>query len=251
MKEFETDVLGSLVFEGKYKVRVFEANLTDNESRKMKKEKGRYVSLNSSFLIHTSILAKQYVINILSEKIKTFLISKNVLVVGLGNAFLIADSLGSRVIQDIVVTHDMPYSFRRGLADVSALISGVSGINGFPTARLVKSVVGLVKPDQVIVIDSFISHSLDRVGCSFQLSDTGITAGAGLGRKNQSLNSAFLGVPVLSIGVPLMMNARDFGADETYVVTPKEIDILSKNCAKILAKAINLALHGEKYSAFF
>jgi len=242
----ETWVIGELIMRGKYGVNVFCGQVSKSEESKLKKEAGRYVTVNCSPMIHTSHQALRYVSNILSKQISSFLISKTVLVVGLGNAFMIADSLGSRVIQDLLVTHEMHDFVRSGLADVSALISGVSGINGFPTSNLVKSVVELIKPKQVIVIDTFTTQSVDRVGCSFQLSNTGITAGAGLGRKNQSLNSHFLGVPVLSVGVPLMLNVDTIGMKD-YVMAPKEIDILCKNCAKIVARALNFSLHGEKY----
>ena len=241
-------VLGKLVQKDKFGVKVYEADLNETESRKLGKERGRYITLNTSEIIHTSITARKFVSKILAEKICSFLLEKElILVVGLGNAFLVADNLGSLVIKDLLITHDMPSIARRDLADVSALITGVSGINGFPTSDLVKSVVNLLSPTQVIVIDTFVAHDSSRLGTSFQISNTGISAGAGLGRKSQSLNSAFLRVPVLSIGVPLMMNACDFGAEENFVITPKEIDILARNCAKILSRALNLSLYGKKY----
>jgi len=243
----ENGVIGTMISSLKYGIKVYEANLDEKLSKELGKEPGRYITINTNELIHTSFLARKLVCKVVASELSKFLLGTRLLVVGLGNAFLVADSLSSVVIQNLLVTHNMPENIKKNLPDVCALITGVSGINGFATADLVKSVVNMVKPSQVIVIDAFIAHDSERLGRSFQISDSGITAGAGLGRKNQSLNNAFLNVPVVSIGVPLMMNVLDWGADENFVGTPKEIDILTRNCGKILSRALNLALYGKKY----
>ncbi|MBR4270882.1 MAG: GPR endopeptidase [Clostridia bacterium] len=244
-------LIGDIVFKGAYGVVKYEGVLDSQVASKMGKLAGRYSTLNCSLIIHSSIKARKYVTNLLAQTLITYLrYPIKVLVVGMGNAFMVADSLGSVVVKNLLTTHNWVDLINTGLGDVSGLITGVSGINGFDTSELVRCVVNMLQPNQVVLIDTFMAKDSSRIGCSFQLSDTGIRAGGGLNSGNKTIDKSLLGVPTICIGVPLMIDATAFGAEESFTLTPKEIDIYTTTCGKILAHALNFALHGKNYKNF-
>ena len=169
----------------------------------------------------------------------------------MGNAFLIADSLGPRVIKNLVATHNLEKEFKYGLSDVACLIPGVSGINGISTFEIVASIVKQQKPDLIIFIDTLTAKNYHRLGCSFQVSNTSITAGGGMGCNNRTFSKTTLGVDIVSIGVPMMINAKNFSDLQNlpnFIVAPKEIDIYTKFSAECIAKALNTVFYGKNYS---
>ncbi len=244
-------VLGDIVFRGAYGVVKYDGVVDSKSSVLLGKEMGRYTTINCSLIIHSSMRARKYVIKILADAIVGYLVTpKKVLVVGMGNAFMVADSLGSIVVKNLLTTHNWENLSDYDLSDVCGLITGVSGINGFDTSELVCSVVQTLHPSQVILVDTFMANDASRIGRSFQFSDTDIRAGGGLKSKNKIINKELLGVPTMSVGVPLMIDATAFGAEQNFTLTPKEIDIYNQNCGKMLAHALNLALHGKIYKNF-
>ncbi|MBO5102480.1 MAG: GPR endopeptidase [Clostridia bacterium] len=252
-------VLGEITQKGKYGFKRFDISIdSEQKAKKLLKAQGNYTTINISPIIHSLRSARVYLINKLVEVLKEYLaVSKkanpSIFVVGLGNAFLIADSLGARIVKNLLTTHTLPKELKSELGELSALIPGVSGINGIATFDLVKGAVDVVKPDIVIIIDALTAKNHARIGCSFQFSNTSISPGAGVGNKNKILNKTSLGVEVVTIGVPLMINARNFAEFNNLpnlVVTPKEIDIYIETCSKVLSKAINLAVHGKNYKNF-
>ena len=250
----KSGVMGELVFSGKYGVRKYFINInSDALSKQLGKRKGKYYTLNCSRLFCTSELARKYITKQVVEIFRDFLqgINGTIMVVGLGNAFLVADSLGSSVVKNLLTTHNIPAEIRQGLGDVCALIPGVSGINGFATADIVLGAVNTVRPKCVIVIDALTAKDASRLGCSFQFSNTGVSPGAGIGNFNKDITHEILGVPVVAVGVPMMIDASVFGYEKAhFVVTPKEIDIYTQNCAKILSRALNEVLHGKEYKNY-
>jgi len=249
-------VLGKIEKTGSFGAKIFRAEIkTPEQARKFGKSIGKYSTLNISPVIHTYHKARRYASNLLSNEISLFLdalkLSRpTILVVGLGNAFVIADSLGAEVIKNILPTHSLPQKLREDLGDVACFIPGVSGLNGVSTYELVMSAVQTIRPQVVLIIDALTAKNYERLGNSFQISDTSMTPGAGVGSKNQPLSKRQLGAEVITIGVPLMINARNF-ADlaelPNLVLTPKEIDFVVKTCAQIISNAINLAVHGKNY----
>ena len=247
-------IMGELIFSGKYGVKKYFIDInSDTLSKQLSKRKGKYYTLNCSRLFCTSEPARKYITKQVVEIFSDFLqdISGTVMVVGLGNAFLVADSLGAAVVKNILTTHNIPAEIRQDLGDVCALIPGVSGINGFATADIVQGAVNTVHPKCVIVIDALTAKDASRLGCSFQFSNTGVSPGAGIGNFNKDISRETLGVPVVAAGVPMMIDASSFGYEQEYfVVTPKEIDIYTQNCAKILSRALNEVLHGKEYKNY-
>jgi len=140
-----------------------------------------------------------------------------VLIVGLGNRFVTPDALGPKVTDDIYVTRhlfsEMPDSVSDDLRSVCAVAPGVLGITGIETVEIIKGVVEKVKPDLVIAIDALASRSMNRISTTIQLADTGITPGSGIGNKRMGINEETLGVKVIAIGVPTVVDAATVAND--------------------------------------
>ncbi|MFC7440647.1 GPR endopeptidase [Laceyella putida] len=139
------------------------------------------------------------------------------LVVGLGNWNVTADALGPLVVKHTVITRHlfelMPESVDEGYRPVSALSPGVLGITGMETSEIVHGVVEKSKPDFVIAFDSLASRALTRVNTTIQVADTGIHPGSGVGNKRKALTKESLGVPVIAIGVPTVVDAVTIAHD--------------------------------------
>jgi spore protease len=150
-----------------------------------------------------------------------------------------------------------------GLRSVAAISAGVLGNTGIDAFELLQALVQKLKPDAVIAIDALASRNLARLGCTVQMSDAGIAPGAGVGNARPQINLETLGVPVVSIGVPTVVDAATLAADlmssdedemeqikekiaprgAQMVVTPREIDLLISRAAKLIAMAINITLN--------
>lgn len=210
---------------------------------------------------------------------------EEILVVGLGNLYVTPDSLGPKVINEIDVTRHilnyLPQYIEPGTRAVSAISPGVLGTTGIETLEILKGIVDNVHPKLLIVIDALASRSIERISSTIQLADTGITPGAGVGNKRKDLNQETLGVPVIALGIPTVVEAATIAADSldlfiarlqenaesnqylnklkeedkyemikevlapeefNFIVTPKEIDDLIENMSGIVARGINIAV---------
>lgn len=136
-----------------------------------------------------------------------------VLVVGLGNLYVTPDSLGPRVLQHLPMTRHFDVQYGKGfleereIASISGIAPGVMAQTGMETAEILKGVVQETKPELVIAIDALAARSVHRLGCTIQLTDTGIRPGSGVGNHRSGLTEESLGVPVLAIGVPTVVGA--------------------------------------------
>ena len=208
-----------------------------------------------------------------------------ILVVGLGNLYVTPDSLGPKVINDIDVTRHLinylPQYVEEGTRMVSAISPGVLGTTGIETIEILKGIVENVKPKLVIVIDALASRSIERISSSIQISDTGIVPGAGVGNTRKEISQRTLGIPVVAMGIPTVVESavlvndclnlfitklqeeaksNDYlnqlkeqdnyeeikealiPNDYNMIVTPKEIDDLIENMSSIVARGINMSL---------
>jgi spore protease len=188
-----------------------------------------------------------------------------VMVVGLGNWNITPDSLGPRVSADIEVTRHMfelmPEYLQDGIRPVCALTPGVLGTTGIETAEIILGAIQHVRPKVVIAIDALAARKLNRVIKTIQISNTGISPGAGIGNNRNMLSEETLGVPVIALGVPTVVSATTLAQDimrangikakippeinEKLIVTPKEIDEAVCDVAEIISKGINRALHRD------
>lgn len=207
---------------------------------------------------------------------------KCVLVAGLGNEDITPDSIGPKVVAKVIVTRHIRTLNRElyesiGFGNLAAISPGVLGQTGIESAEIIKSVIDKVNPYCVVLIDALASRKLSRLATTVQLSDTGIRPGAGVANNRNEMNAQSLGVPVVSIGVPTVVDAatlaydlleelgtdlktgtNDCNFDEQYdkiidklmsgsgrnmFITPKENDVITRETARLISTAINLSLH--------
>lgn len=210
---------------------------------------------------------------------------EDILVVGLGNMGVTPDALGPSVVQDIDITRHLlkyaPQYLEPNTRPVSAVAPGVLGTTGIETQEILKGIVENVKPKLVIVIDSLASKSIERISSTIQIADTGIVPGAGVGNARRELSKETLGIPVIALGIPTVVEAATIAADSidlfieklqeeansneylnelkrkdkyemikevlipndyNFIVTPKEIDGLIENMSSVVARGINISL---------
>ncbi len=188
---------------------------------------------------------------------------KRVLVCGIGNDAFAADALGVIAARHVLVTHHLkgvmsPYM--DAFADVSAITPGIMAKTGMESAALVRSAVKTIKPDAVIVMDALAARDTERLARTIQLSDAGLVPGSGIGNHRESLDESTLGVPVIAIGVPTVVDTATLVSDvlagreadasamkrlSGFFVAPKEIDLIAENLGKLIGYAINRAFHGD------
>ncbi|HHW49707.1 MAG TPA: GPR endopeptidase [Clostridiaceae bacterium] len=145
-----------------------------------------------------------------------------VLVVGLGNWNVTPDALGPKVVSSLMVTRHLleyvPDQVDEGVRPVCAVAPGVLGITGIETGEIIRGIVDRVKPSAIIAIDSLASRKMERVNTTIQLADTGITPGSGVGNKRMELSKKTLGIPVIAIGVPTVVDAATMANDTIDLV---------------------------------
>ena len=140
-----------------------------------------------------------------------------ILIIGLGNWNVAPDALGPKVVSKLLITRHiketLPDALCESTRSIAALSPGVMGITGIETLETVKGLAERIKPSLVIAVDALASRSTSRINASIQIADTGISPGAGLGNKRKALNKETLGVKVISIGVPTVVDAATLASD--------------------------------------
>lgn len=151
-----------------------------------------------------------------------------ILVVGLGNWNVTPDALGPRVVEHLLVTRHIkeyvPDQIDEGIRSVCAVAPGVLGITGIETSEIIRGIVDRVKPDIVIAIDALASRKMDRISTTIQLADTGINPGSGVGNNRKELSRESMGVPVIAIGVPTVVDAATMASDTIDMVVDSLIN---------------------------
>ncbi len=175
-----------------------------------------------------------------------------VLVVGLGNQNITADALGPKVISSLMITRHLkeyvPDEIQKGVRSVCGIVPGVLGLTGIETGEIIQGVTDRIKPKLVIAIDALCSRKMERVNTTIQIADTGITPGEGVGNKRKGLNRDTLGVPVIAIGVPTVVDAATIAGDTLDMLVDAaggDSKIKDKPTAKILKIIGDMA--DEKY----
>ena len=257
--------------------------VNENAARLTGKPMGNYATVFFDGAFSDDELFDQAV-NRTAEVLTDFLRgAKNVLAVGLGNAEMAADALGPNVIDRLIVSrhlkNQLPELYRElALSNLAALRPGVLGQTGIETAELIRAAAETVSPDAVIIFDALASRRVKRLCATVQISDTGITPGSGVGNHRTPVNRHTLGIPVISVGVPTVVDAATLTADaleklqktgrnplpdggwtsgdddrirealggyeNNLIVTPQDIDALIDHASKLLAFAANKAIHG-------
>jgi len=254
---------------------------TDEGAKQIGKPRGTYITIESPPLKINDPYVKEEIIGAMGKGIQGLLGGRlnpqdTVLLVGLGNWRATADSLGPKFIEYSPITRHYhqyaPDALVEGMRPTCGIAPGVLGITGLETFEVIKGVVEKINPAVLIVVDALAAQNVDRIGNSIQISDTGIQPGSGIGNVRHALNQNELGVPVIAIGCPTIVNAlviagqaiKQFclnsGAmyDEpksidaikqilsiyggSLAVTPKEVDEIIENSARIISMGVATAL---------
>lgn len=255
--------------------------LNEKGKEKIGKEIGTYITIEVKNIEIISKDELEKVSKVMSQQIKELIKPyKSILVVGLGNIDTTVDSIGPKVIKDLEITRHLkkyaPELVKENAKEISGIAPGVLGTTGIETGEILKGIVEKIKPEAIIAIDALISRDVSRLFKTIQISNTGITPGAGVGNKRKEISINTMGVPVIAIGVPTLVEAATIVADsidlianqfdefkelksatkeEKYrlikavlepskfnlAVTPKEVDDLVENMKLIIAHGINYA----------
>lgn len=247
----------------------------DAGSRAMKKPKGIYVTIESKLMLQEAADREPLLLCVCEEleKMVKDLRNKSVLVAGLGNREVTSDSLGPKMVDHLFITRHLGREFgddflaENRFGCVSAIAPGVMAQTGMEAGEILESVVEKTKPDLVIAVDALAARSVKRLCTTVQITDTGIAPGAGVGNRRRELTEGTLGVPVIAIGVPTVVDAETIIGDymenvltkqgyteqeierflheiftkemENVMVTPKNIDDSINRLSKDLAAVMN------------
>ena len=247
---------------GRY-FRITEINIQDDESGKpLNKGKGRYITLEgeslSGFSDDYEPMAQEF-----AEELRQLLPENGgILVAGLGNADITPDALGVKTVSKVLATRHLQKElekedeeFLKSLRSVAVISGGVLGQTGMESAELLSAIVEKIHPSAVIAVDALACSSLERLGTTIQISDTGISPGSGVNNRRKALNSQLMGIPVIAVGIPTVIGVQTITEDLTgenhfsqisdMMVTPRDVDRLISQSAHLLACGINLALHPQ------
>ncbi len=225
---------------------------------------GTYVTVEMPPLTDNGEL-NEVIVDSISGELQKFLPQSGlVLVAGLGNTSITPDAIGPKTANGILATRHIEGEIARsiGLDDmrpVAVIAPGVLGQTGIETGEIIAGIAELIKPTAVIVIDALASRCLSRLGCTVQMSDAGICPGSGVGNKRAEISKRTVGVPVIAVGVPTVVDAVTLAQDLTghecndtvnprgakMIVTPQEIDLLISRGAETLSRAVNYALQKD------
>lgn len=263
--------------------------VTQEASRIIAKPPGQYVTIEAPGLVKRCRDIQEEVAQVFVRELTRLMPlddDAEVFVAGLGNWQATPDSLGPRVVGQLLITRHLrgyvPADLRGGLRSVAAMAPGVMGLTGIETGEILWAITERIKPDVVIAIDALAARSAERILTTIQLADTGIHPGSGVGNKRQAITQETLGIPVIAVGVPTVVHASTIAYDTIellvdkfrgrarfydivsemdaedkrslidevlapsvgdLMVTPKEIDVLILEMSKVLAGALNAALH--------
>lgn len=232
------------------------------------KEIGTYITIELPSLTDNFSETDQRLITIGKEIRRLLPVNGLVLVVGLGNTEITPDSLGPKASSRVLATRHISGEIARAtgldrLRPVAVIQSGVTGQTGIETGEYILSIVKRIKPTAVVAIDALASRRLERLGCTLQISDTGISPGAGVGNHRTKINQETIGVPVIAIGVPTVVDVQTLASDlleneytkqmqklirpnnRDMIVIPREIDLLTERASRLIGFALNGALQNE------
>ena len=236
---------------------------TENGAKAMGKPIGTYITLEAPRMSEPDEDYHREVSEKLAGYLKKLLDVKNeksVLVVGLGNREVTPDALGPEAVNHLRVTRHVVREYgkaafaREKVQLVSTIVPGVMAQTGMETLEIVRGIVAETKPDQVVVIDALAARSSKRLNRTIQISDAGIQPGSGVGNHRNSLTRETIGIPVLAIGVPTVVDAATIVYDATgdrssvppglngMFVTPKNVDEMIRRLSFTVSEALNLAL---------
>ncbi len=240
--------------------------LSEDAAREIGKPQGRYLTLELDALIRREEDAFPRACKALSTLLRELLPRPNdgpVLIAGLGNRMITPDAIGPQTADHVIATRHLVAQSPAIFADwrpVSALAPGVLGQTGVETGEVICGVLDRVRPSAVIAVDALAAGRLSRLLRTVQLADTGITPGAGVGNARAALNKETLGVPVIAVGVPTVVDGATLAHEissqlgqpacealddlsQPVMITTRDIDREVADISRMIGYAVNMALH--------
>ena len=240
--------------------------LSEDAVREIGKPQGRYLTLELDALIRREEDAFPRACKALSTLLRELLPRPNdgpVLIAGLGNRMITPDAIGPQTVDHVIATRHLVAQSPAVFADwrpVSALAPGVLGQTGVETGEVICGVLDRVRPAAVIAVDALAAGRLSRLLRTVQLADTGITPGAGVGNARAALNEETLGVPVIAVGVPTVVDGATLAHEissqlgqsacealddlsQPVMITTRDIDREVADISRMIGYAVNMALH--------
>lgn len=240
--------------------------LSEDAAREIGKPQGRYLTLELDALIRREEDAFPRACKALSTLLRELLPHPNdgpVLIAGLGNRMITPDAIGPQTADHVIATRHLVAQSPAIFADwrpVSALAPGVLGQTGVETGEVICGVLDRVRPAAVIAVDALAAGRLSRLLHTVQLADTGITPGAGVGNARAALNKETLGVPVIAVGVPTVVDGATLAHEissqlgqpacealddlsQPVMITTRDIDREVADISRMIGYAVNMALH--------
>lgn len=240
--------------------------LSEDAAREIGKPQGRYLTLELDALIRREEDAFPRACKALSTLLRELLPHPNdgpVLIAGLGNRMITPDAIGPQTADHVIATRHLVAQSPEVFADwrpVSALAPGVLGQTGVETGEVICGVLDRVRPAAVIAVDALAAGRLSRLLRTVQLADTGITPGAGVGNARAALNEQTLGVPVIAVGVPTVVDGATLAHEissqlgqpacealddlsQPVMITTRDIDREVADISRMIGYAVNMALH--------
>ncbi|AZB43687.1 GPR endopeptidase [Bacillus sp. FJAT-42376] len=204
-------------------IRLTSVEINKDGERATGKKAGNYLTIQADGIRQKDTELQQKVIEVFAREFSLFLDSLGIkkeascLIAGLGNWNVTPDALGPIAAENLLVTRHLfelqPENVQEGYRPVSVISPGVMGLTGIETSDIILGVVNRIKPDFIIAIDALAARSVERVNATIQISDTGIHPGSGVGNKRKELSLETLGIPVIAIGIPTVVDAVTIASD--------------------------------------
>jgi len=242
--------------------------VTERGSREMGKPMGNYLTLEAPGMASPDEDYHREISEVLAEYLRELIGNdkkeRSILVAGLGNRDVTPDALGPKTVSNLLITRHLIKEYGKAVMgteksnQISGIVPGVMAQTGMETSEIIRGIVEQTKPDLLIVIDALAARSTKRLSRTIQLTDTGIQPGSGVGNHRNSLTKESLGIPVIAIGVPTVVEAAAIIYDAKgsceqmpphlngMFVTPKNIDETIKQLSFTLSEALNMAFQFQE-----
>ena len=239
--------------------------VSERGAREMGKSRGTYLTLEAPGLASPDEDYHREVSEVIADLLREMTgTAESVLVAGLGNRDVTPDALGPQAVSNLMITRHLIREYGRGMMGmdgccvVSGIVPGVMAQTGMETSEILQGIIEETRPDLLIVIDALAARSTRRLGRTIQITDTGIQPGSGVGNHRGSLTKESLGIPVIAIGVPTVVEAAAIVYDAQgncekmpphlngMFVTPKNIDEMIKQLSFTLSEALNMVFSETK-----
>ena len=239
--------------------------VSERGAREMGKSRGTYLTLEAPGLASPDEDYHREVSEVIADLLRELTgPAESVLVAGLGNRDVTPDALGPQAVSNLMITRHLIREYGRemmgmdGCCVVSGIVPGVMAQTGMETSEILQGIIEETRPDLLIVIDALAARSTRRLGRTVQITDTGIQPGSGVGNHRGSLTKESLGIPVIAIGVPTVVEAAAIVYDAQgncekmpphlngMFVTPKNIDEMIKQLSFTLSEALNMVFSETK-----